>query len=283
MKRSADVAFTISAVEHGGFLYSTLDHIDPDSMDFKDQGQFKSLPRGWELVPDDQDIVDNVVKKFTWGTGALVLANGHTYTTEYGQHVSSDRLLQRDNRYKPKTNADHFMRVLIRCPSKANPPQSAVQLGTRLWKSRRFTDCTLRCEGEDFHCHCAVLCDASNVFERMFTSNFQEATSRIVEIVDAKPPVVEALLSFIYNGTLKENFTDLVELAVLADRYSVEAVLVACAKPLCSNLSPSTAPRVVRALKIFKDRPEPFGSIWKELQQKVAADPAICGAVMAEV
>lgn len=287
MKRSADVAFAMPVLEYKGFLYATLDFTDADDLKSNDQKVFKSLAPGWELVPEEQDIIENVVGKFSWGTSALVLTTGNSYCTNncMGRSglVVTDALMHKDGRYKPNINGHFFMRVLARCPLSKRETQSKVQLGGRLWTSRRFTDVTVRSDGKEFHCHCAVLCDASKVFERMFASDFQEKTSRIVDIFDAKPCVVEEMLSFIYTGELKEDFPDLVELAVLADRYALESLLLACAKPLYDKLSISTAPRVIRAFKIFKDQPEPLGSIWDRLQQRVAADPAICSAVMAEV
>ncbi|KAM0432994.1 hypothetical protein ACHAPT_004699 [Fusarium lateritium] len=82
-----------------------------------------------------------------------------------------------------------------------------------LLRSEKFSDMTIRCGGRDFKAHCAIVCTQSSFFDRALGSNFKvgyatkghEATSRVVELPDDDPDVLERFLEFLYTGTYTDN------------------------------------------------------------------------------
>lgn len=61
----------------------------------------------------------------------------------------------------------------------------------------------------------------SDVFERMFSMNFEEGRIGILKITDTSAQVIESLLQFLYLGTV-ENLTAVAPgLFVVADKYSI--------------------------------------------------------------
>ncbi|KAJ4327196.1 Kelch-like protein 10 [Fusarium piperis] len=73
-----------------------------------------------------------------------------------------------------------------------------------LLQSEKFSDMTIRCGGRDFKAHRAVVCTQSSFFDRALSSNFKEAASRVVELPDDDPEVLERFLEFLYTGTYSD-------------------------------------------------------------------------------
>ncbi|RSL71874.1 hypothetical protein CEP54_001185 [Fusarium duplospermum] len=92
-----------------------------------------------------------------------------------------------------------------------------------LLHSEKFSDMTIRCGGRDFKAHRAIVCTQSKFFDRALSSNFkvschtweagallmtsplQEAASRIVELPDDDPDVLERFLEFLYTGAYSDD------------------------------------------------------------------------------
>ncbi|KAM0239509.1 hypothetical protein ACHAP5_008299 [Fusarium lateritium] len=68
----------------------------------------------------------------------------------------------------------------------------------------KFSDMTIICGGREFKAHRAVVCTQSSFFDKAMTSNFKEATSRVVELPEDDPDVVEHFLEFLYTGTYSD-------------------------------------------------------------------------------
>ncbi|KAH6958091.1 BTB/POZ protein [Fusarium avenaceum] len=70
--------------------------------------------------------------------------------------------------------------------------------------SDKFSDMTIICGGREFKAHRAVVCTQSSFFDKAMCSNFKEATSRVVELPEDDPDVVERFLEFLYTGTYSD-------------------------------------------------------------------------------
>ncbi|WAO84987.1 BTB domain-containing protein [Fusarium falciforme] len=76
---------------------------------------------------------------------------------------------------------------------------------SKLLHSEKFSDMTIRCGGREFKAHRAIVCTQSSFFDRALSSNFKEAASRVVELPDDDPDVLERFLEFMYKGTYSDN------------------------------------------------------------------------------
>lgn len=96
------------------------------------------------------------------------------------------------------------------------------------WKS---SDLVLSVKDRKFHVHRTLLTVASQVFERMFTSDFKEKSAREIELPEKKAGDIEQLLNFIYPDKdfilSKENCFSLFK---LANEYQIERLMEECQK-----------------------------------------------------
>lgn len=95
------------------------------------------------------------------------------------------------------------------------------------WK---FSDVVLVVEERKFHVHRAVLALSSPVFEKMFTSEFQEKEKKEVPLPDKKASEVEELLLMIYPSAAEKQITEENSsfLVNLAHEYQMEAIVQRC-------------------------------------------------------
>lgn len=101
---------------------------------------------------------------------------------------------------------------------------------TQAWK---FSDVVLVVEGEKLHVHRAVLALCSPVFEKMFTSEFQEKEKKEISLPGKKANEVKELLQIIYPSVeekptrqiKKENCHFLLR---LAHEYQMAAITQRC-------------------------------------------------------
>ncbi|KAI9742946.1 MAG: hypothetical protein M1835_003003 [Candelina submexicana] len=63
----------------------------------------------------------------------------------------------------------------------------------------KYSDLTLRCHGEDFRVHRALLCAASKVIGAAIDGGFEEADSYVYKLRDEDPGTLRQALSFLYN------------------------------------------------------------------------------------
>ena len=116
--------------------------------------------------------------------------------------------------------------------------QVCQQLGNAFFE-KQFTDIMIKCEGQTFYCHKAVLAARSPVFLAMFEANMKEKVTNTVAIDDFKPEVVSEMLSFIYTGNIssQDAISDLAtELLAAADKYQLDLLRNVCEERLCSTL-----------------------------------------------
>ncbi|OEL28157.1 BTB/POZ and MATH domain-containing protein 2 [Dichanthelium oligosanthes] len=129
------------------------------------------------------------------------------------------------------------------------PPSDITKKLGKLLETGEFSDVTFLVGGETFKAHRMVLAMQSPVFKAKLYGPMREATAKHVAIEDMEPAVFQALLHFIYTGSLPNTSViwrdidyDMVQhLLVAADRYSVDNLKLACESMLCKNLSIQSA------------------------------------------
>lgn len=101
---------------------------------------------------------------------------------------------------------------------------------TQAWK---LSDVVLVIEGEKLHVHRAVLALCSPVFEKMFTSEFQEKEKKEIPLPDKKANEVKELLQVIYPTVERKPPDEIKEencryLLRLSQEYQMEAITQRC-------------------------------------------------------
>ena len=97
-------------------------------------------------------------------------------------------------------------------------------------KPWKLSDVILLVEEEKFHVHRAVLALSSPVFEKMFSSEFQEKDKNEVTLPDKKAGEVEELLLMLYPSVAEKQITEenCYFLVNLAHEYQIEAIVRRC-------------------------------------------------------
>ena len=78
-----------------------------------------------------------------------------------------------------------------------------------------------------FHVHQRILSERSEFFDAMFRSELFETKNNSMEINDADPKVVAALLRYLYNDAVL--FSDVtIDLMTIADKYNLKDLFNRC-------------------------------------------------------
>ena len=103
------------------------------------------------------------------------------------------------------------------------------------WK---LSDVILVVEEEKFHVHRAVLALSSPVFEKMFSSEFQEKDKKEVTLPDKKAGEVEELLLMLYPSVAEKQITEenCFFVVNLAHEYQIEAIVRRCEDFMVENV-----------------------------------------------
>jgi hypothetical protein len=99
-----------------------------------------------------------------------------------------------------------------------------------MWEDHAFSDMRVTCGGQSWQVHRSVLATASPVFRSMLMSECQESQMKQVDIKEAEPEMVEAMLRHIYALPEQTDTTpkSLVALIDLASRYDVKHLVLKC-------------------------------------------------------
>ena len=107
-----------------------------------------------------------------------------------------------------------------------------------LWHDERLTDCTLCAEGVEFKVHRLVLASSSEYFLKLFGPDTHDTTHVLERI---RPPVLKALLAFIYEGECEIDEGLLTQVLEASARLMLDALKDACADAIAARLTPSNA------------------------------------------
>ena len=105
-------------------------------------------------------------------------------------------------------------------------------------KPWKLSDVILLVEEEKFHVHRAVLALSSPVFEKMFSSEFQEKDKNEVTLPDKKASEVEELLLMLYPSVAEKQITEenCFFLVNLAHEYQIETIVRRCEDFMVENV-----------------------------------------------
>jgi len=98
--------------------------------------------------------------------------------------------------------------------------------------ARKFTDKStsdfiVKSQDKKFYVHQIILSERSEFFDAMFRSELFESKTNSLEIPDAEPKVVGALLRYLYNDAVL--FSDVtIDLMTIADKYNLKALFNRC-------------------------------------------------------
>jgi len=260
MSRQVSHDELVNSVVFNGFRYATLDFQAPaGTQAISGDNSMLPMPLDWEVVPNEQEIVDKVVAGHCWSTTALVFSDLNGYNTKITGTPGSpngknlvDFKKQPGNTYKPFFSG---YRLLIRTRQTFCSLQFCAKLLTGIGKKRRFSDCTIHCGDEVIDCHRAVLAEASPVFEGMFNSEMSEGTDRVIKLDNTKLEVVKAAVEFVYTGLLEVDEKDLASVMEFADCYQIEDLLIASATRALHVVDVDNVGSIARSMRALASRP----------------------------
>ena len=107
------------------------------------------------------------------------------------------------------------------------------------YKDRHSSDFLVKCEDSMFPVHQWILKDRSEYFAILMRNDCQENEKNELKIEDFKPHIVDMLLRYIYNGTVKlpaygngeslrQMLLDVADLIQIADKYLLRELADAC-------------------------------------------------------
>ena len=111
---------------------------------------------------------------------------------------------------------------------------------TKMYEDRKFTDVTFNIEGIEIAAHQSVLAAKSSEFEAIFNrmslvNEIQNKTCKI-DTNDIEPDVFEQFLKYIYTGTASIN-NKAIELFIAANKYQIEDLKNECAQLINNNIT----------------------------------------------
>ncbi|EDV51477.1 uncharacterized protein Dere_GG13879 [Drosophila erecta] len=102
-----------------------------------------------------------------------------------------------------------------------------------LLENKKFCDCHIEVKKQTFECHKVILASASEFFERMFLSDFNESKSGKFVLNDVQPETFAHFLHYVYTYDTKAlqkhaTLTMIMELLVCGSSWLVESIVFDC-------------------------------------------------------
>lgn len=295
MSRSAAVAEQKNTVSFKEHLYATHGFTDPTTTSClpatrgPERDELQELPFGWEIAPDEPEIVSEVIAKYHWGIQVLTLSSGASYNTK-AQHgltpgalyctFNKDMITPWEKQYPVHSRGYGLLLRTSKPPTWSDRAESyRSEFLLDLGKRRKFTDCKICCHMESFDCHRSVLAQASPVFASMLAADMSEGQSQCIKIDDAEPDVVEAMVEFIYTGLFQVRSEDVASLITQADVYQIDALVRASAEHALEIIDVANAAVIARSMRPLASRPE-GKQLFDKLLDKLKSDNELLTAVV---
>lgn len=142
----------------------------------------------------------------------------------------------------------------------------------KLWTDRKFTDAIVTCRARRFPVHRGMLAAASPVFERMWEGQMREAEQATVDITDALPSVVEAMLQYIYTASAPTD-VEPARLFLVAKKYELETLAEEAGRRMLESLNSENVWERARTLRLHAELgDEDAQSLWAQMYSKMAED-----------
>eukprot|EP00929_Paragymnodinium_shiwhaense_P122132 TRINITY_DN94726_c0_g1_i1.p2 TRINITY_DN94726_c0_g1~~TRINITY_DN94726_c0_g1_i1.p2 ORF type:complete len:294 (+),score=51.29 TRINITY_DN94726_c0_g1_i1:52-882(+) len=145
----------------------------------------------------------------------------------------------------------------------------------------KFSDAAVVCQDKTYAVHRAVLAAASPVFNAAFSCGMREGVEARIEIHDAAPRAVEALLSYIYEGDFEASSA--VSVLPLAHRYELGDLVEQCTDRMLRTLTEDTVVAVTEVLRPLVDCSEDAKHAWGRLWRALRLKPKLLQVVMQNV
>ena len=123
--------------------------------------------------------------------------------------------------------------------------------------SDEMSDVQIHCGDNFFDAHQLILSIWSPVFRLMFKSKMKEKETKIIEICDLDPDVVQELLKFMYIGRccIHEKDPDpqtVADILAAADKYQVDVLKRMCEEKMISILLPTNSLQILEYADIYR-------------------------------
>ena len=100
-------------------------------------------------------------------------------------------------------------------------------------------DTTIRAHGQDYPAHRCVLSAASSYFRTMFTSQFKEKESNLIELQEDRSATISDVLQYIYTGETSIDSSNAQDLVMVADYLIIPSLKTKAAVFLEGTLNAS--------------------------------------------
>lgn len=155
-------------------------------------------------------------------------------------------------------------------------------MGAALWEQRLFPDVSIVCEGvEVTQAHRCVLAAASPVLAAMLQGEMTEAREQKIHFRDTEPSTVEAMLQFIYTGSLPKD-VDSRAILHLAHMYSIQGLAAHCCHSLVTTLTSENVAESIRVLRQCSDD-EVTHRAYKAVCDQVFSDRSLFDAIVKSI
>eukprot|EP00092_Neocalanus_flemingeri_P017599 GFUD01019041.1.p1 GENE.GFUD01019041.1~~GFUD01019041.1.p1 ORF type:complete len:328 (+),score=85.76 GFUD01019041.1:66-1049(+) len=108
-----------------------------------------------------------------------------------------------------------------------------------LLEDSSLSDITIQNQGGQISVHSVILSARSPVFRAMLRSDMEEKKTGIIKIEDFEIDVVKAMVNYIYTAKIDEKFEDMRALLRIGDKYQIQSLVDKCCKLLISSISSS--------------------------------------------
>lgn len=127
---------------------------------------------------------------------------------------------------------------------------------SRMLSQNLYTDIVINTTDGSIGAHRAVLAANSPVFDAMFSGNYKEKETSVVNISDMSIGACKAMLNFIYGKREKNNEFQAhrMELISAADKYDIAELKKACEASLCQDINPKNVFKSIKCASMYNLR-----------------------------